>query len=262
MNYLHEFHAGNFADVMKHAIFYRVLRYFNEKPKPYFVLDTHAGAGRYDLKSEAADRNPEYRNGIGALYDQNLADLSPVLADYVQFVRDFNEGGSLRHYPGSPIWAALTIRECDRFLAIEKNPSEFQKLIIRMREYPAARCEKGDGYAALNAYLPPKEKRGVIIMDPPFEDRNEFEILLEALRRALKKFSTGTYLIWVPDKSTEALQNFQDAFTRLAPKYAIFEHETPENAAAVQTKLVRTALFVINPPYILQDTPFTKIFNT
>lgn len=261
MNYLHAFHAGNFADVLKHSILCACLRYLNRKPAPYFILDSHAGAGRYDLGGDAGLRNPEYISGAGAFYGADPAGLHPILADYVTFLRKFNGDRALRLYPGSPIFIAEHMRESDRFLCAELNETEYFKLSARMTDYPRVTVNNVDGYKLLNASLPPAERRGLILIDPPFEKPEEFDLLEAALKKAVKKFATGVYLIWVPVKDEARYAAFLETARALCPKFGRFEAVLPREVGESPGKMRKTGLVAFNPPYILKDTPFTVEFS-
>src|SRR5262245_31238311 len=188
MNYRHAFHAGNFADVVKHAVLARILVHLGEKAAAFRVIDTHAGAGLYDLASEAARRTGEWRDGIGRLIDAGLpADIGALLTPYLAAVRAANPGRGLRRYPGSPRIALDLMRPQDRLTACELEPGAATALAANLRRDARARAVKIDGWMALNAYVPPKERRGVVLIDPPYEDKQEFARLADALAAAQPK---------------------------------------------------------------------------
>src|SRR5580704_6005280 len=178
MNYRHAFHAGNFADVLKHAVLARILVHLGEKAAPFRIIDTHAGAGRYDLSSTAAERTGEWRDGIGRLIAAELPDdARAFLAPYLEAVAAANRGQALRYYPGSPLIALGLMRPQDRLVACELEPHAARVLAASLRHDARARTLALDGWTALNAYVPPKERRGLVIIDPPYEDKNEFNRL-------------------------------------------------------------------------------------
>jgi 23S rRNA (adenine2030-N6)-methyltransferase len=193
VNYRHAFHAGGFSDVVKHATYAWVLARLAEKPKPFAVLDTHAGLGEYDLDADQASRTGEWRAGIARVRDA-LADAPSSLQPYAASLA----GLDTRWYPGSPRVAAAHLRAGDRLIACEKHPEDAETLRRTFAGETRIELRTGDGYAALKALLPPPERRGLVLIDPPFEAPDEFERLTRALRQGLKRFPTGMFLAWYP----------------------------------------------------------------
>src|ERR1700722_11455955 len=197
MNYRHAFHAGNFADVFKHAILARILVHLRDKPAPFRVIDLHAGAGLYDLTSRESQRTDEWRDGIGRLFaaDLRISELRPeaaaLLAPYLAAVRAFNPGGELRHYPGSPLLVAELLRANARLIACELEPAAAAALGRRLHGIRQAKAVAIDGWVALNAYIPPSERRGLVLLDPSYEEAAEFPRLAAALTSAWRKWRTG-----------------------------------------------------------------------
>lgn len=224
MNYLHGFHAGNHADVLKHAALGQVLRYLQAKEKPLFLIDSHGGRGQYDLGAPEALRSGEFRHGIVRI--QAAPDAPAALAPYLGAVAAANPGGGLTVYPGSPVMMARVLRVQDRLVACELHPREAACLEEALYPFARARVRSGDGYAALKALLPPPERRGLILIDPPFEKTTEFADLAAALRAAWKRFPGGVYLIWYPLKDRAAASGFLDEVTaagiRDATTYELF----------------------------------------
>ena len=238
MNYRHGYHAGNFADVVKHLAEVAILTHLARKETPFAVIDSHAGRGSYDLDSQEALKTGEAASGILAL--DGLSG-SPLLDRYLSLTGE--SGG--RAYPGSPLIAAKLLRPQDRLVAIEKHPEEVEVLKKTLSPWRKARVEEGDGYARLAALLPPAERRGLVLIDPPFEAPDEFERLGQAVRSALRRFANGIYLVWYPIKSAAAARAFEgevlmDARKALKIEAAI---DAPEG------KLARTGLLVLNPPF-------------
>jgi 23S rRNA (adenine2030-N6)-methyltransferase len=198
MNYRHAYHAGNFADCFKHALLVRLLDSFGRKPAPYFVLDTHAGAGRYDLDAEAARRTGEADSGIRRL----LRSSSPALARYLGLV------GQLGLYPGSPALIRALMRENDRLACCELHSEDAATLRRQFYRDPQVEVHDRSGWEALGALLPPKEKRGLVFIDPPFEDRDEFLTLTNGLRRGHGRFGHGVFAGWYPIKQMAAVRGF------------------------------------------------------
>jgi 23S rRNA (adenine2030-N6)-methyltransferase len=206
MNYRHAFHAGNHADVLKHTALLVLLDYLKAKPKPFFVLDTHGGRGAYDLTGPEALRSGEFRHGIARLLD--AADLPPPLAAYTAAISATNPPGALDRYPGSPLLITGGLRPKDRLVACDLHPAEAAALAEVLRPYRGARAETRDGYAALKALLPPPERRGLVLIDPPFEKPDEFATLAAALIGAWKRWAGGVFLIWYPLKDRAGAAGF------------------------------------------------------
>lgn len=201
LSYRHAFHAGNHADVLKHWVLLELLEHMNRKDKPYWVVDTHAGAGLYDLAHGPAAKNAEHAEGIGRLWGRS--DLPPPLGAYVARVRDLNPSGRLARYPGSPFLALRLIRPADRLRLFELHGSDFDLLAGQLagyfpgqdRRYALARA---DGFLALKAVLPPPPRRGLVFMDPAYEDKRDYLRALMAVKEGLSRFATGTFCVWYP----------------------------------------------------------------
>lgn len=248
MNYRHAYHAGNFADVLKHLVLVQVLRHLGRKDKPFFVLDTHAGRGLYDLASVEAEKTGEYRDGIGRL----LALPEPLpsaLAEYLAAVRPFLARNA---YPGSPLLAQAHLRASDRAHFAELHPEEHEALDIALGHDRRCKAERRDGYEALRATLPPKERRGVVLVDPPFEEKGEMERLGKALREGLRRFATGQYLLWYPIKARADVRLLHDLVRSLEPKEALVAELTifPEDT---ELRLNGTGMVIVNPPFGLRE---------
>lgn len=257
MNYRHAFHAGNFADVLKHATLARILMHLADKAAAFRVIDTHAGAGLYDLASETAARTGEWRDGIGRLIDAKLPDdVRALLAPYLAAVAAANGGGALRRYPGSPLIALSQMRPQDRLVACELEPGAAAALAANLRRDARARAVAIDGWVALNAYVPPKERRGIVLIDPPYEDKDEFGRLAAALGAAQRKWATGVFLLWYPIKDRVGPDRLAAALRRAttsksSPKVLRAELEWPP--AGAPGRLTGAGLIVVNPPWRLAD---------
>jgi 23S rRNA (adenine2030-N6)-methyltransferase len=250
MNYRHGYHAGNFADVVKHATVALILGYLKSKDKPFCVLDTHAGAGRYDLTAEAAGKTGEWRSGIGHLWGQ--AGLPPELAPYLAAIRRLNRAGagSLRWYPGSPRLARVLLRPGDRLIATELHPVEAQAL---QREFAGDKqvvIKRMDGYQALKAFLPPTERRGLVLIDPPFEATDELERLVTALKEAHRRWAQGIFALWYPIKDAAPIQAFHEAVVATGIR-RITVAELLVRPALDPTRLNGCGMLLINPPWTL-----------
>ena len=256
MNYRHAFHAGGFADVIKHIVLVRILTYLQEKPAPYRVIDTHAGAGLYDLTSDEARRGGEWLTGIARVLQARFSETTlPLVAPYLDIVRAFNPERDIRTYPGSPLIARALLRPQDRLTACEVEPKARKRLIDALRRDTQARVVDLDGWLALPAFVPPKERRGLVLIDPPYEQKDEFERLAEGFAEAFGKWPTGSYLLWYPVKSRRATDD-------LARHVADVVGAGPspgkclrlEFSVAPQTAggpLASAGLLVVNPPWTL-----------
>src|SRR6185295_1052660 len=252
MNYHHAFHAGNFADVVKHATLARVIAHLKEKPAAFRMIDTHAGLGLYDLTGLQASRTGEWRAGIGLL---RAAALDPgareLLAPYLDAVAAFNPGGGLAVYPGSPVLAQRWLRTQDRLVACELSDQAAEALTLQMRGDVRVKVVAIDGYTALNAYVPPKERRGLVLVDPPFEQLDEFERLVEVLVGAHCKWPIGIYLFWYPLKDARAIGCFARCLSGLGiPR--ILRAELERGGARDPLRLAGSGLILVNPPWRLE----------
>jgi 23S rRNA (adenine2030-N6)-methyltransferase len=252
MNYRHGYHAGNFADVVKHAIVAMILDHLKEKDKGFCVLDTHAGAGRYDLSAEAAAKTGEWRDGIGRLWGR--ADLPPELAPYLAAIRRLNRAGvgTLRWYPGSPRLVRILMRPQDRLVACELHPAEAQALHREFAGDARVRVARMDGYQALKAHLPPAERRGLVLVDPPFEERDEFERMLKGLNEARRRWAQGVFAFWYPIKDHAATASFHKSVVDLGVKRVIAA-EVLVRPATDPERLNGAGLLLVNPPWTLAD---------
>ena len=253
MNYRHGFHAGNFADLLKHLALCELLRLLTAKDKKLFVLDTHAGVGGYDLSGGLAARTREAESGIVKLMAMPRAGQPAAVARYLAAVaaydRKFGRGsGALRHYPGSPRLVRAGLRPGDRFVACELHAEDALAL---KREFAGDRgieVRQADGYQALKALMPPVERRGLVLLDPPFEAADEFDRLARALKQALRRFATGCYAVWYPIKDEAAVATFKA--TLAGVKALILELRLRD---APEGKLAACGLAVINPPWTFQE---------
>ena len=251
MNYRHAFHAGNFADVMKHITLTRLIDYLKLKPAAFRVIDTHAGIGRYSLTGEEAKRNPEWMAGIGKLLKAELPDKAKALIrPYLDVVEDLNPNGTLARYPGSPLIARKLFRPQDRLSALELHPADYRKLRDLFESDVQVRVTELDGWLALNAYVPPKEKRGLVLVDPPFEEPGEFARLVEGVAKAHKKWATGLYALWYPIKDPREINAFvADLKATGIPKMLRAELTIGPPVAGT---LYGSGLILINPPFTLE----------
>ncbi|MCY0146438.1 23S rRNA (adenine(2030)-N(6))-methyltransferase RlmJ [Hoeflea sp. G2-23] len=252
MNYRHSYHAGNFADVLKHAVLAQIITYLKRKDQAFRVIDTHAGIGVYDLSSVEAQKTGEWREGVGRVMKASLSpDLGAFLAPWLETVTTLNPEGGLRHYPGSPKLARLLMRKKDRLSAIELHPADAEKLRAAFEGDYQVRVIELDGWLALGAHLPPKEKRGLVLVDPPFEEEGEFDRLVDGLARATRRFAGGTYMLWHPIKADSPLKAFDAKLTNLGrPSTLTVRLWIRNNTTA--PGLNGSGLVIVNPPYTLE----------
>jgi len=250
VNYRHAFHAGNHADVLKHAVLLYCLDALKRKETGFAVLDTHAGRGLYDFAGSEAERSPEWRDGIQRLWD--WPEPPALVARYLEAVRGFNADGALRTYPGSPALVTTNLRDQDVLMACELHPEDAGSLRRALPRQANVQVHERDGWEALGALLPPSQKRGLVLIDPPYEATDEMDVSVEALRATTKRFAHGVYLWWRPLKSGAVLDDadrevrgFVDRDTLRADLWVA----TPQR----EGKLVGSSVFLINPPYGLSD---------
>lgn len=259
MNYRHAYHAGNFADVVKHAVLALLIRQLQAKEKPFRVIDTHAGIGLYDLSSPLAAKTAEWRNGIGRLLGPDLAavprskKLAEALSPYLDTVRALNPDGRLRLYPGSPLLARRLLRPVDRLTAVELHPDDFRPLGALFAGDVQVKAIELDGWLALGSFVPPKERRGLVLVDPPFEAGDEFRILGDHFEKAVRRWPTGMYALWYPVKDIGAVKNFHRRLYEsgipklLASELWVRERSTPD-------RFNGTGLVICNPPFRIEET--------
>lgn len=252
MNYRHGFHAGNFADVFKHALLARLLVYLARKEPPFRVIDTHAGEGAYRLAAEEAERTLEWEGGIGRFADLSDADekTRALLAPYLGCVGPFDDNGRPALYPGSPVIAARLMRAQDRAIFCELRPDAFDALRYRFGRDNRIKTIHIDGYTGLGANVPPRERRGLVLIDPPFERTNEFESMFYTFRNAYEKWPTGIYALWRPSKDTESERRFIESFQKHGIRRAL---SLSLDVGGARAGLRRNGLVVVNPPFVFEE---------
>jgi 23S rRNA (adenine2030-N6)-methyltransferase len=264
-SYRHAFHAGNHADVLKHVVLLEILRHACRKETAVYYIDTHAGAGLYDLSRAEARKNREFDSGIGKLWKKN--DLPPELHDYLNMIRELNPDGALRWYPGSPGIAEIALRSQDRLRLFELHSTENRLLLANVERFrKEARAagrenavrgrrmmiEKKDGFAALKGQLPPPSRRAVVLMDPPYEDKRDYRHVLDALADAVNRFATGTYMVWFPELQRQEARRFPAQLKRLPVDEWLEVALIVSQPAPDGFGLCGSRVFIVNPPWQLK----------
>lgn len=265
LSYRHAFHAGNHADVLKHVVTIQLMRYLAQKDTPYMYIDTHAGAGVYALDTGYAAKNAEYETGIARLWSRK--DMPAPVAEYVQLVKSLNPSGKMRYYPGSPYCADRTMREQDRLRLFELHPSDsrileenFRKLethAAAQGQRPTVRGKRvmvqvGDGFTGLKALLPPPSRRGLVLIDPPYENKMDYRSVKDTLADALTRFSTGTYAVWYPVLQRMESRQLPDKLKRLPANGWLNVTLSISTPSPDGFGLHSSGMFIINPPYTLE----------
>ena len=250
LSYRHGFHAGMHADVLKHTVLVHLLHYLAQKDKPLWFVDTHAGAAVYALDKGYAARTAEFETGIGHLWKRK--DLPAPVAEYVEQVRALNPGGALRRYPGSPQLAMQMLRGQDRLRMFELHSTESRLLQQHFRGAgPRAIAQAGDGFEGLQTVLPPPSRRGLVLIDPSYEDKGDYKRVLQALRQSLKRFSTGVYAVWYPQVQRHESRRFPTLLKRLQEKDWLHVTLAVKGPVAGGLGLHGSGMFILNPPWTL-----------
>lgn len=259
LSYRHAFHAGNHADVLKHFVLVQLILHLRQKAAPFWYIDTHAGAGRYALDSGYATQLMEYRDGIGRLWQRD--DLPAPLADYVELVRQLNPDDELRNYPGSPWIAHALLREQDRLKLFELHSSDSQLLGQQFRSAGRrVQVQPIDGYSGLKALLPPAPRRALVLIDPAYEDKQEYRKVVDVLQEALRRFATGTYALWYPQLARPEARQLPERLKALPLRswlhvsLSITAMDNANNADNASAGMTGSGMFIINPPWTLAAT--------
>lgn len=250
MNYRHAYHAGNFADVFKHTILVSLIKAMQRKDTPFCYLDTHAGIGLYDLSSEASQKSKEYESGITLLLKEKT--YPEQLKTYLDCIKKINPNNTLRYYPGSPLLVHNLLRPDDRMILSELHPDDYKILKKHFDHKKNVYTHLDDGYQSLKAFLPPKERRGLILIDPPYEKSNEWSHIVPTLSNALKRFATGVYAVWYPIKDRPPIERFHQHLKQNIDKPILVAELSiyPENSAQ---HLNGNGMVIINPPWQLYE---------
>ena len=249
LSYRHAFHAGNFADLIKHIVQVEILEHLCKKSAPFEYIDTHSGVGMYNLNDPSAQKNAEYKDGIAKL----SVDTFPELKSYFDVIRHFNTSDNLTYYPGSPAIAQYFLRDADRGWMYELHPQDYPLLRNNMQDSKRIKVSQQDGYQGLDALLPPKSRRGLILIDPSYEVKTEYEQVVKSLIKAHKKFSTGTYALWYPVVSRQDIGRLQNRLIHSGIKN-IQQFELALKPDTNERGMTAAGMIVINPPWTLLNT--------
>ena len=250
LSYRHSFHAGNHADVLKHIVLMLIIESLQQKEKGFYYLDTHAGAGLYRLFSQEAEKTAEYAEGIGRLWQRD--DLPTEVDRYVKLIRKLNYGGKeLRYYAGSPLLAANLLRPQDRALMMELHPSDFPLLRNNFKAFENVTVKIGDGFQQVKATLPPKERRGLVLIDPPYELKEDYDLVVKAIEEGYKRFATGVYAIWYPVVLRQQTKRIVKGLETTGIR-KILQIELAVRPDSDQRGMTASGMIVINPPWTLE----------
>ncbi|CAG0959703.1 Ribosomal RNA large subunit methyltransferase J [Methylophilaceae bacterium] len=255
LSYRHAFHAGNHADVLKHIVLLQVLKYAAQKDKPFWYIDTHAGAGMYALDKGYATQNAEFSGGVSRLWD--AGNLPQAIRDYVDAIRQFNPESTLKCYPGSPILAFSAMRADDRLRLFELHPNDYKLLNQSFKglglgpDNRKVMTEAQNGFAGIKALLPPPPRRAVVLVDPPYEEKQDYARVVEMVKDSLARFATGTYIIWYPLLQRPEPQQMIDKLKRLQLKNWLNVTFTVQTPSIDGFGMHGSGLFIINPPWTL-----------
>ncbi len=249
LSYRHSFHAGNHADVIKHIVQTLIIESLKQKEKPFVYHDTHSGAGRYNLQGEHAEKTGEFKDGIGLIWQRD--DIPQDILPYIEVLRSFNHKQQLHYYPGSPNIGRHLLREQDRAVFTELHPTDFPLLLQEFRGDRQVKMYKEDGYARLKASLPPKERRGVVLIDPPYELKNEYQDVVDAIEESVKRWATGTYAIWYPVVYRQNIDLITKGLEKLGIR-KILQIELGVAPDSNERGMTASGMIVINPPWTLE----------
>lgn len=250
LSYRHAFHAGNHADVLKHFIEVQLLRYMAQKDKPFWYIDTHAGAGCYTLDTGYATKNAEFERGIALLWERN--DMPVPLAEYVAMVKRINPDGQLKLYPGSPLVALDLLRKQDRMRLFELHPTDSEILQQNFAGHSTqVLMQTADGFGALKAMLPPPTRRALVLIDPPYEEKQDYQRVLSALNEGLKRFSGGVYAVWYPQLQRAEARQLPGRLKQLPVKSWLHVALSVQAPSEDGFGMYGSGMFILNPPWLL-----------
>lgn len=258
LSYRHAFHAGNHADVLKHFVLMQVIAHTAQKDKPFWYIDTHAGAGKYSLDAGYATQNAEYESGIAKLWNEN--DLPQALLNYVGYIKSLNQPSSpktakLNMYPGSPLCAQALLRADDRMRLFELHPSDFDILRENFKGHQrTVKIDMSNGFGGIKAILPPPPRRAVVLIDPPYEEKQDYQRVVEMIKDSLQRFATGTYIVWYPLLQRPEPNQMVEKLKQLDLKSWLNVSLTVQEPAIEGFGMYGSGLFIVNPPWTLPNT--------
>ncbi|RBM71526.1 23S rRNA (adenine(2030)-N(6))-methyltransferase RlmJ [Vibrio tarriae] len=260
LSYRHSFHAGNHADVLKHIVQSLILNSLQQKEKPFVYHDTHSGVGRYDLTHEWSEKTGEYKQGIARVWQQE--NIPAELDSYLDAIHQLNQGETLRYYPGSPRVARAHLREQDRMVLTELHPSDYPLLEQEFHRDRQVSIYKEDGFARLKASLPPQERRGLVLIDPPYELAKEYRDVVQAIAQSYKRWATGIYAIWYPVVNRCDIDDMVEGLQGLGIR-KILQIELGVSPDTNERGMTASGMIVVNPPWTLESQmqtilPFLK----
>lgn len=257
LSYRHAFHAGNHADVLKHFVLMQVIAHTAQKDKPFWYIDTHAGAGKYSLDAGYATQNAEYESGIAKLWNEN--DLPQALLNYVGYIKSLNQPSSpktakLNMYPGSPLCAQALLRADDRMRLFELHPSDFDILRENFKGHQrTVKIDMSNGFGGIKAILPPPPRRAVVLIDPPYEEKQDYQRVVEIIKDSLQRFATGTYIVWYPLLQRPEPNQMVEKLKQLNLKNWLNVSLTVQEPAIEGFGMYGSGLFIVNPPWTLPN---------
>lgn len=249
LSYRHSFHAGNHADVLKHTVQSLIIESLTEKEKAFLYLDTHSGAGRYQLTSAESEKTGEYLEGIARIWA--ASERPEILTSYLDIVEKLNPDGELRYYPGSPLLAKELLRSQDQLIMTELHPSDYPRLVEEFARDRRAEVLKEDGFQQLKSKLPPTSRRGFVLIDPPYELKTDYEAVVSGIVEGYKRFATGIYAIWYPVVSRTQINNMVEALRETGIR-KILQIELGVQPDSEERGMTASGMIVINPPWKLE----------
>jgi len=253
LSYRHGYHAGNHGDVLKHWACVLIANYLGQKSKPYWYIDTHSAAGVYALSSEQSQKTQEYQAGIKTLWE---ADAPQVFDDYLEIIRGLNPDGKLSKYPGSPWFVRQCLRESDKARLFELHPQDFELLLKNFRGDRQVKMAKEDGFNGLKSILPPPPKRGLVVIDPPYEQAKEYDLVVKNMEQAIKRFATGVYVIWYPLINRKTKQSLSETMVEKLKGQNVNSYLDVRlwvNGRDEDEGMYGSGLMILNPPWNLKD---------
>lgn len=253
LSYRHGFHAGNHGDVLKHWTCVLIAHYMAKKDKPYWYVDTHSAAGVYELTSELSQKTSEYQGGIQSLWQQETPE---VFEEYLSIIRELNEGEALKLYPGSPWFVRQCLREGDKARLFELHPQDFSILLKNFRGDRQVKMDQQDGFQGLKSILPPPPKRGLIVIDPPYEQSKEYTLVVDNLKQAVKRFATGVYVVWYPLINRNNKQTMSESMVdqlKTLPVNSYLDVRLWVSGKDEEAGMYGSGLMILNPPWNLKN---------